>query len=72
MSGLVIDDGIKESDYGYVLRVSGPRECGSVCKPERERSKRGALSCVVDSCALRSDHSSLIAVGSGAEVWSRC
>lgn len=27
MSGLVIDDGIKESDYGYVLRVSGPREC---------------------------------------------
>ncbi|CAM9799747.1 unnamed protein product, partial [Sphacelaria rigidula] len=24
MAGLVIDDGIKESDYGYVLRVSGP------------------------------------------------
>nr|AGK85255.1 vacuolar ATPase subunit A [Fucus vesiculosus] len=24
MSGLVIDDGVKESDYGYVLRVSGP------------------------------------------------
>eukprot|EP00752_Nemacystus_decipiens_P010522 g9370.t1 len=24
MSGLVIEDGIKESDYGYVLRVSGP------------------------------------------------
>lgn len=30
MSGLVIDDGIKESDYGYVLRVSGPRECAIV------------------------------------------
>lgn len=27
MAGLVIDDGIKESDYGYVLRVSGPCEC---------------------------------------------
>lgn len=26
MAGIVIDDGIKESDYGYVLRVSGPRE----------------------------------------------
>lgn len=26
MAGLVIDDGIKESDYGYVLRVSGPRK----------------------------------------------
>lgn len=26
MAGLVIEDGIKESDYGYVLRVSGPRE----------------------------------------------
>lgn len=26
MAGLVIDDGVKESDYGYVLRVSGPRE----------------------------------------------
>ncbi|CAM9666250.1 unnamed protein product, partial [Discosporangium mesarthrocarpum] len=24
MAGVVIDDGIKESDYGYVLRVSGP------------------------------------------------
>lgn len=31
MSGLVIDDGIKESDYGYVLRVSGPRECSLLC-----------------------------------------
>ena len=28
MAGLIIDDGIKESDYGYVLRVSGPREYG--------------------------------------------
>lgn len=27
MAGLVIDDGIKESDYGYVLRVSGPCKC---------------------------------------------
>lgn len=27
MAGLVIDDGVLESDYGYVLRVSGPREC---------------------------------------------
>ena len=26
MAGLVIDDGIKESDYGYVLCVSGPRK----------------------------------------------
>ncbi|CAN0154452.1 unnamed protein product, partial [Hapterophycus canaliculatus] len=24
MSGLVIDDGVVESDIGYVLRVSGP------------------------------------------------
>lgn len=31
MAGLVIDDGIKESDYGYVLRVSGPRECFLRC-----------------------------------------
>lgn len=27
MASLVVDDGTKESDYGYVLRVSGPREC---------------------------------------------
>lgn len=26
MAGLVIDDGLVESDFGYVLRVSGPRE----------------------------------------------
>lgn len=31
MAGLVIDDGIKESDYGYVLRVSGPCKLLCVC-----------------------------------------
>lgn len=42
MSGLVIDDGVKESDYGYVLRVSGPRECAYVVNNLRGSKGRRA------------------------------
>lgn len=45
MAGLVIDDGIKESDYGYVLRVSGPCECLCFSSSSTSKASRIARPC---------------------------
>ena len=45
MAGLVIDDGIKESDYGYVLRVPGPCKCLCFCSSSTAKAARIARPC---------------------------
>lgn len=66
MSGLVIDDGIKESDYGYVLRVSGPRECALVANLREAKGAAWLLPARCEGSALGS--LPVFAIGGGVEV----